>query len=53
MSRNKYGGTCYYCGLYCAPKDGHYEKHAGRFRVIHSACVTLQRKEKAENAERK
>lgn len=48
MARNKYGGVCYYCHTYCARGDGHYERYAGRYRLIHAECVTKQRKEKAE-----
>ena len=33
--RNKFGGSCYKCGLPVTPGIGHFERHAGRWRVRH------------------
>jgi len=44
--RNKYEGPCYYCGLIVKPKQGHFERYNGKWRLIHSECVFKQRKEK-------
>ena len=46
--RNRYPGTCYYCGLHCEKGAGHFEKlvNAKGFRVIHAECVFFQRADK-------
>lgn len=48
--RNKYAGTCYYCGLLVEKGDGHFEKVIGvkKWRTIHSCCVFLQKAEKQQ-----
>ncbi len=33
--RNKFGGTCYKCGLWVTPGTGHFERHKGRWRTQH------------------
>lgn len=33
--RNQYGGYCYRCGEYVAPKEGHFEKFSRKHRVRH------------------
>lgn len=45
--RNQYPGVCYRCGSMVAPKEGHFERHGGRWRTIHAGCVFMQRQEKA------
>lgn len=45
--RNQYAGVCYRCGSIVAPKEGHFERHGGRWRTIHAGCVFVQRQEKA------
>ena len=51
--RNRYPGTCYYCGLHCEKGAGHFEKlvNAKGFRVIHVECVFFQRAEKLAKIE--
>ena len=44
--RNKYPGACYYCSGMVNAGAGHFERHFGQWRVIHSECVLKQRKEK-------
>lgn len=51
--RNKYGGTCYYCGKYVNPNEGHFERYKGGWRTIHSRCVLAQRNEKSKNSTKK
>ncbi|WP_177930857.1 hypothetical protein [Klebsiella grimontii] len=46
--RNKFPGQCYRCKVWVEKGAGHFERHLGRFRVIHADCVIAQRKEKAE-----
>ena len=49
--RNKYPGKCYRCGEPVGPGDGHFERHAGGWRVQHATCVKrLQPTEKKEDA---
>lgn len=50
--RNKYKGTCYYCGKEVAPGEGHFERHYGKWRTIHARCVAKQRREKLEAKEK-
>lgn len=44
--RNKYVGTCYYCGEHCEAGDGHFERFRGGWRVQHASCAFDQRREK-------
>ena len=46
--RNRYKGTCYYCGKTVEVGAGHFEKIIGTkyWRTIHADCVFEQRKEK-------
>lgn len=44
--KNKYPGICYYCGEMVEVGDGHFERHKGGWRTIHSRCVYIQRVEK-------
>ena len=44
--RNKYKGTCYHCGKTVEVGDGHFERHKGGWRTIHSNCVFEARKQK-------
>lgn len=37
--RNRFGGTCYRCGEWCAPGDGHFERFRGGWRTQHAACA--------------
>lgn len=46
--RNKYAGTCYFCGNPVAPGAGHFERSAGRWLTIHAGCVFTQRQQKAK-----
>lgn len=46
--RNKYPGTCYFCGKLVEKGQGHFERHKGGWRTIHALCVTRQRAEKQE-----
>lgn len=46
--RNKYKGTCYYCGKTVDPGDGHFEREKGKWLTIHADCVFKQRREKQE-----
>lgn len=48
--RNKYPGCCYYCKNWVAKGEGHFERFAGRFRVIHADCVLKQRQAKSAAA---
>lgn len=41
--RNKYGGNCYRCNQWCAPGDGHFERHNGGWRVQHAECAISHR----------
>jgi hypothetical protein len=41
--RNRYAGICYRCGKPCAPGAGHFERHAGGWRVQHAACCIAHR----------
>lgn len=45
--RNRYPGTCYWCGKRVEIGEGHFERHNGRWRVIHAECVFEQRRVKA------
>lgn len=45
--RNRYPGTCYYCGKRVEKGEGHFERCRGHWRVIHAECVFKQRAEKA------
>lgn len=45
--RNRYPGTCYYCGKRVEKGEGHFERCHGHWRVIHAECVFKQRAEKA------
>jgi ribosomal protein L24E len=44
--RNKYKGTCYYCGKTVEVGDGHFERYKGGWRTIHANCVFKQREQK-------
>lgn len=44
--RNKYKGTCYYCGKIVEIGEGHFERYKGGWRTIHANCVFKQRDEK-------
>ena len=52
--RNKYGGDCYRCGKWVAPKEGYFEKiwpsnrapDGPRWQVWHRECCLAYRKEK-------
>lgn len=46
--RNKYPGICYKCGQTVLAGDGHFERKARGWIVIHAKCVFEQRAEKAE-----
>ncbi len=35
VARNQYPGLCYKCCLTVAPGTGHFERHAGGWRVKH------------------
>ena len=35
MARNQYAGPCYLCGLWVRETTGHFERHAGGWRVRH------------------
>jgi hypothetical protein len=37
--RNRFGGTCYRCGKWCAPRDGHFERFRRTWRVQHASCA--------------
>lgn len=52
--RNKYQGTCYYCGLLVQKGQGHFEKTNGvtKWRVIHAKCVFNQRLAKQTEQQR-
>ncbi len=41
--RNNFGGTCYRCGQWCAPREGHFERFRGTWRVQHAACAVEHR----------
>ena len=36
MSRTKYEGYCYQCGLIVKPNTGHFERYNGNWRVKHA-----------------
>ena len=44
--RNKYKGTCYYCGKIVEIGEGHFERYKSGWRTIHANCVFKQRDEK-------
>jgi hypothetical protein len=44
--RNRYSGTCYYCGLFVDKQAGHFERYKNSWRLIHAECVFKQRDEK-------
>lgn len=41
--RNKYEGKCYRCGKIVKPKEGHFERHNGSWRVQHANCAIVNR----------
>lgn len=41
--RNKYPGPCYRCGKTVAKGAGHFERHAGGWRVQHAECAIAHR----------
>jgi hypothetical protein len=41
--RNRHPGTCYRCGKLCTAGDGHFERHAGGWRVQHADCAIAHR----------
>lgn len=41
--RNRYGGPCYRCGVWCAPGEGHFERFQSGWRVQHAACAIAYR----------
>lgn len=60
MARNKYPGTCYFCGKPVPAGAGHFERHFDAYHnvqwlIIHSHCVFIQReqKEKAKAASKR
>ncbi len=40
MARNKYPGTCYCCGAWTPPGYGHFERHAGHWRIKCVKCAS-------------
>lgn len=40
MARNKYPGVCYCCGEWVPIGYGHFERHAGRWRVKCVKCAS-------------
>lgn len=42
--RNQYPGKCYRCGEIVKPKQGHFERHNGSWRVQHANCAIVNRK---------
>ena len=62
MARNKYPGVCYCCGKYVPAGYGHFERHAGHWRIKcvkcasgravtkHDHCVIRIRKEITDHA---
>lgn len=49
--RNKYTGSCYYCGSTVKVGEGHFERNAGSWRTIHADCVfKLRQKKQAKDA---
>jgi hypothetical protein len=46
--RNRYKGTCYWCGNLVEPRQGHFERHKHQFLTIHAHCVFEQRKRKED-----
>ena len=40
MARNKYGGICYSCNNYIPPGFGHFERHAGSWRIKCVKCAS-------------
>lgn len=44
--RNKYPGICYRCGKVVKPKEGHFERHQGHWRVQHADCAITYRNSK-------
>lgn len=46
--RNRFGASCYRCGKYVEPGEGHFEAlpkpvNRKRWRVQHAACAILHR----------
>lgn len=37
--RNRFAGTCYRCGQWCAVGDGHFERIGKTWRVQHATCA--------------
>ena len=46
--RNKFKGKCYFCSKVVEAGQGHFERSRGESKVIHTGCVFVQRKQKAE-----
>jgi hypothetical protein len=52
--RNRFPGTCYFCGKICKAGEGHFEQDGFvapgsrqvRWKTIHAECVFEQRKQK-------
>lgn len=41
--RNKFAGTCYRCGKKVEVGEGHFERHAGKWRTQHAKCAIEHR----------
>lgn len=46
--RNKHPGTCYRCKFRVEAGQGHFERHAGGWRVQHADCAIKARQAKQE-----
>lgn len=44
--RNRYPGTCYFCGEVVEKGQGHFERRYGTWVTIHVECVKRRREEK-------
>lgn len=59
MARNTHAGPCYVCGQIVLPGTGHFERHAGRWRVKHGnvsghgRVTCAEARERIKKAERK
>lgn len=40
MARNKYPGVCYVCGIHVPTGYGHFERHAGKWRIKCVKCAS-------------
>jgi hypothetical protein len=51
--RNQHGGTCYRCGEWCKPGEGHFERIQGKgWRVQHAGCAIKYRGTKVGRKQR-